>query len=286
MERYRIENVKDIKKKLLAVIPCICFLVIGSFSHIPFLIFLLCLPVLFFIGGAYQSFIKMSSHLKRQFKIKIMPELLKFLFADFEYIANQRIAKSVIEKSMIFSKHIAIAEGEDFMRFKLGETTIMFCETTAYSNSEKIIFQGIFISASFNKNFSSKTFVLPVTFSTYFQSIKRRLLDNFQMVKLEDVEFDKEFIVFSTDQIGARYVLTTSLMNRLLDYKRKIKKKISFSFVDNRLYCAIPNYLNLFEPALFEPFDFDLIKKSYNPLKIYTDIVEDLNLNLRIWTKQ
>jgi hypothetical protein len=91
--------------------------------------------------------------------------------------------------------------------------------------------------------------------------------------------------VISSDQIEARYILTTSLMQRLIDYKLKTKKGIKFSFVDNKLYCAIPNYIDLFEPALLEPFHFDFLKFTYQPIKLYTDLVEDLNLNLRIWKR-
>jgi hypothetical protein len=171
------------------------------------------------------------------------------------------------------------------MRFRLGETTIMFCETRVMSNSVNVIFNGIFISASFNKRFNSETLVVPAGFTYFLKKIRQQILANLHIVKLEDIEFSKTFTVTSNDQVEARYILTPALMQRILDYTRKIKKTASFSFVDNHLYCAIPSYKNFFEPALFEPFDLDLIKRNYEPLKLYTDIVNDLNLNLRIWSK-
>ena len=216
-----------------------------------------------------------------------MPELLRYLFDDVEYIPRQRIAKSVLEKSMLLPDRMMIVEGEDFMRFKIGDTRIMFCETTVLSSrGEDVLFNGVFISASFNKYFTAKTFVCPEKSKSFFRNLKRRILDNLCPVKLEDVEFNKEFFVLSSDQVEARYILTPSLMLRIMNYRRKIKKGISFSFVDDRLYCAIPNYINLFEPALFEHFDFEFIKRNYLPLKLYTDLVEDLNLNNQIWSKQ
>lgn len=286
MEKYRIEMVQKIKNNLFFAIICSLLIVLGAMSKQPILIFILSIPAFCFLGFAYQTFSKMLSLLTNQFKNQILPELLSFLFDDIEYIAGQRIAKSVLEKSMLFPNQIAIATGEDFMQFKLGETMIMFCETTVLSNRKRVVFNGIFISASFNKNFISKTFVLPSKLSTFYHRIKKQLLYDFQRVKLEDMEFSKEFIVLSADQVEARYILSPSLMQRILDYKRKTKKGISFSFVDNHLYCAIPNYIDLFETTLFEPFDLPFIKKNYNPLKLYTDLVEDLNLNLRIWSKQ
>ncbi|QQS50296.1 MAG: DUF3137 domain-containing protein [Bacteroidota bacterium] len=286
LEQYRIEKVQKMKKYMYAAIFSSLLIVLGIVSKQPILILFFCLPPAIFLGFSIQTFLEMARFLTKHFKNQILSELLSFLFEEYEYIANQRIAKSVLEKSMLFPKYIAIAKGEDLMCFKLGNTLIMFCETTALSNGEKEIFKGIFISASFNKNFKSKTFVLSANLSSLYNRLNKQLIHNFKRIKLEDIEFSKEFLVLSSDQVEARYILTPSLMKRLLDYKRKTRKKLSFSFVDNRLYCAIPNFTNLFEPALFEPFDLDFIKKNYNPIMLYTGLVEDLNLNLRIWSKQ
>ena len=38
------------------------------------------------------------------------------------------------------------------------------------------------------------------------------------VVKLEDPEFEKEFVVYAHDQVEARYVLSPSLMRRLLEF--------------------------------------------------------------------
>ena len=286
LELFRIENVDKINNYIYWAITCTIIIVIVIFFKSPILILISCFPVFVFLGLAYKTLNEMSNHLTKQFKYKILPELLSFLFDEYEYIANQKIVKSVLEKSMIFPNYFVSAQGEDFMRFKIGESLIMFCEINVMLNNQDAIFQGIFISASFNKYFTSKTFVLSEKATSNLRIIKRQLLSNFNRVKLEDIEFNKYFFVLGSDQVEARYILTPSLMERILKYKNKAKKRISLSFVDNRLYCAIPNYTNLFEPALFEPFDFEFVKKNYTPLKLYTDIVDDLNLNTRIWSKQ
>lgn len=286
LEEFRARRRKVLQNLLYAALACVSLIVLGCFTLEPFIVLNLSFPSILMLSLAYYTYKSMSSRLKKEFKSKILPELLSFLFDQYEYKAKQRIANSVLEKSMLFPYFIYNIEGEDFMRFKIGETNIMFCETTIYTHKEKIKFLGVFIVASFNKSFTSKTFVLSREASSFLQNIKRQFFDNLQKVKLEDIEFDREFTVFSSDQVEARYVLTTSMMQRILDYKRKTKERISFSFVDDRLYCAIPEFINLFEPAIFEPFDFDFIKKTYSPLKLYTGLVDDLHLNLRIWSKQ
>jgi hypothetical protein len=241
------------------------------------------------VGFAYETLEKMKIVLQRHFKSEVLPRLLEYLFHQFDYIPNQRIAKSVLTESQLISDEITMVEGEDFMRFKHGETGIMFCETTVFrkDKSDGPIFQGVFLVAAFNKYFQHQTVVLPKSkVSLLNKIIDYESIAGFYKIKLEDVDFNREFAVYSTNQVEARYVLSTSLMSRILTYKQKVNRKISLSFVNNKMFCAIPNYVNLFEPAIFESFfEFKYFRKSYEALKLYNEIVDDLNLNLRIWTK-
>jgi len=60
-----------------------------------------------------------------------------------------------------------------------------------------------------------------------------------ELIKLEDPEFEKEFCVYGINQIESRYIFSTSLMHRILEFKRKWNTKIYLSFVDSKLYIAI-----------------------------------------------
>lgn len=67
-------------------------------------------------------------------------------------------------------------------------------------------------------------------------------------VKLEDVVFSKNWGILATDQIEARYLLTTAFMDRMLEVKKRFKgKSIEFSFFDNKLLIAIHTYKDMFE---------------------------------------
>lgn len=285
LEKFRVEKVRKIKRHLILSAPFLLAVFIGIvLGSIP-LIVLSFIIFLVFFSFALHHLVETATYLKKHFKYKVMFEIMNFLFDDYEYIPNQRISKSVLTKSMLFPINIAETDGEDFMRFRMGETRIMFCEMFTYFSNNKLNFEGLFLSASFNKNFTSKTFVISRRRKNSLLSIPRYYLNEIKDVRLEDILFNKEFLTLSTDQVEARYILTPSLMQRILDYKKKTGKKISLSFVENRLYCTIPKYSNHFEPAIFRPFDFEFIKNTCEPLKLYTDLVEDLNLNLRIWTK-
>jgi hypothetical protein len=53
------------------------------------------------------------------------------------------------------------------------------------------------------------------------------------------------------------------------------------------MYVAIPYSKGLFEPKLFgDIVNFSNIEEYYNDLKLVLNLVEDLNLNTRIWLKE
>ncbi|NJO69374.1 MAG: DUF3137 domain-containing protein [Bacteroidetes bacterium] len=198
-----------------------------------------------------------------KYKPKILPKILSYLFDDFNYLPQQRIARSVIQNSRIMQFPISKIEGEDYMWFRLGETAIHFSEVQLLGDASQHGFNGIFISATFNKSFTSETVVLPNNFRLRTKKKLAQHFNDFKIVKLEDKDFNREFIVLSTDQIESRYILSTSMMARMLDYKNKTGKPVSFSFTGNLLHCAVPNALNLFEPPLFESFyNFQLFQKK------------------------
>ena len=73
-------------------------------------------------------------------------------------------------------------------------------------------------------------------------------------------------------------------MSRLVEFKKKAGRKVYLSFVDGWLYVAIPYPYRLFEPRLFKSMmSFTPLKEYFQDLQLMTGIVEDLNLNRRIW---
>ena len=113
------------------------------------------------------------------------------------------------------------------------------------------------------------------------------MLKRDQLIKLEDPEFEKFFVVYGGDQIEARYILSTSLMKRITDFKKKTGEQIYLSFIRGRVYVAISRSENLFEPSVFKTLlAFSTIQKYFEDLELAIGIVDELNLNTRIWNKQ
>ena len=104
---------------------------------------------------------------------------------------------------------------------------------------------------------------------------------------MENIEFEKEFVVYASDQVEARYVLSTKLLQRILDFKNKTGNKIYVSFIDSNVFIAISLNKNLFEVSYFKSLLNRGVIDSFNSyLELCVGIVGDLDLNTRIWTKK
>jgi hypothetical protein len=145
----------------------------------------------------------------------------------------------------------------------------------------KILFRGLFFTAKFAKNFPNRTFVIP-------NDLQNRIpLVNYwrgELVKLEDSEFEKLFQVYGDDQVESRYILSTNLMQRLIDFNYNAKRKVYISFIEGYIYIAIKYDRNLFEPKLWQTMlSFKPLKEYFEDLQLAIGIVQDFNLDRQIW---
>ncbi|RUR80158.1 hypothetical protein PCC6912_30180 [Chlorogloeopsis fritschii PCC 6912] len=161
----------------------------------------------------------------------------------------------------------------DYQRFQ-----VEILRNEAYNTH---VFKGLFFTAKFNKFAKAVTIIKPKFFKANIHSF---LDEKKQLVKLEDPEFTKYFTVYSEDQVEARYVLSTNLMAKLVEFRKKARRNIYVSFVDDIIYIAIEYPEGIFEPNLFRSMlSFAPLREYFETIQLMFKIVEDLNLNRRIW---
>jgi hypothetical protein len=233
------------------------------------------------------------------FKSAVIGRIVRFVSSELKYKPDGFISTEEFEESGLFQTQCNQGhQGDDLVWGEVGDVRIRFSEVLAVApkfwgkiRAPRPSFKGLFFIGEFNKSIAGRIFVLPdiseKTFGRLGRKVQEQNVLRGQLVKLEDPEFEKEFVVYGTDQIEPRYVLSTSLMRRILDFQKKCKHKIMLSFVDSKVYVAIPFKRNLFEPRFFKTLlDFESIAEYFEDLQLAIGIVEDLNLNTRIWSKQ
>jgi hypothetical protein len=260
------------------------------------------LPIFLMVWTFGCNFIK-KGYVK-SFKGNIIAKIVKFIDPALEYAHDKGISREMFSRSRIFLQTVDLFSSEDYVSGTIDKTKIEFSEVHAQDRQEThdsdghhqtryvTIFRGVFFAADFNKRFSGRTLVLPDTAQKLFGNLIGSALQskNFMrppLVKLEDPEFEKLFVVYGDDQVEARYILSTSLMSRITEFKKKSGRDIFLSFVDDKVIVALPYKKDLFEPHLFRSImDYPAVEEYFRDLQFVLSLVGDLNLNTRIWSKE
>ena len=295
------KSILDLIKKhiLISLVPLGIFGYISVLYETPIPIGIVAVAC---IGYAFYKINPLWSSYYSAFKQQVIKQIIHFIDDTLTYSPTDCISRGRFEECGIFRTHIDRYSGDDLVTGKIDSTDMKFSEVHAEYKTQTTdskgrtqthwhtIFKGLLFSADFNKHFSVSTYVLTDTAEKLFGSFGtkfQKFSGHGDLVKLEDPEFEKSFVVYSSDQTEARYILSSSLMKRILDYKIKSKKNIQLSFISSRLFVAVPYGKDLFEPKLFgEITDFESVEEYYNDLKLVLELIEDLNLNMRIWTKE
>lgn len=263
---------------------------------------------------AWRERIRRVVTFRDEFKKTVMEPLVRFLWPELSYTPDKMIVPGALFLgSEIFPHAYYYPRGywaEDFVSGRIGETVFEFFEIDGgdfylsgdvrYTEHlypgvipvaeippqppEEISFQGLFFVADFHKSFKGSTLI-----RTEDRGVRSRWVraTGRELVRLEDPEFEKHFAVYSTDQITARYILSPGLMKRISDYRSRTKRDIRISFRYNRIFIAMDLGKNAFEVNVNRSlYDFENVLEYYRDLQLTLDIVEDLNLNTRIWQKE
>jgi hypothetical protein len=279
---------------ILLIMACsIPVLLFKSNIELPVIIVLIIIPA----GIGFSASVWITRGYRKEFKSHVIEKIIKFINPGLGYNYKNFIPQSTFELSQIFKTKPNIYKGDDYVCGRIGDTKIEFSELNALHESGSgknktvvTVFKGLFFMADFNKNFTSQTLVLPdvaeKTFGFIGQKLQAMNFSRGQLVKLDNPEFEKKFVVYSNNQIDARYILSLSLMERIVDFKKKTGKDISLSFIGSMIFVTIPYSQNLFEPRIFRTLlDFEVVREYFSNLQLAIGIVEDLNLNTRIWSK-
>lgn len=272
-----------------------------SKANVPIIIVVIVviISLFYFFGTIHSNRRKFVT----RYKNEIISSIVNFIDESLLYEAENHVAQRDFNASRLFYPKSDRYSGDDCVSGKIDKTEIAFSEIhaqykTVVSDDEDgkserwvSLFDGMFFKADFNKHFKGEYFILPDRAEKLFgragklfHSSKNRLGE---LIRLEDPEFEKEFVVYGTDQVEARYILSTSLMRRLLDFKQRTGKKMKISFVKSSLYIAIPYRKPLFEPRYYSSIlSEDKTTEYFLDLEMAIAIVTELNLNTRIWSKQ
>jgi len=150
--------------------------------------------------------------------------------------------------------------------------------TNKTADNIQYTFRGMFCWLVYPKKLLGHTVVLT---NNQKLKIERGLSSKFseeQKVLLEDPRFTDQFIVYSTDQVEARYVLSTALMERITSLKEQFNQPILLSFHNQQMYLAVENSNGLFSFPSGKLDDIKIIEAMANDIETALHISESLKM--------
>ncbi|WP_076413287.1 DUF3137 domain-containing protein [Shewanella sp. UCD-KL12] len=283
-ENRRVSSLKTLRQRIY-----FSFII---FAIIAFVIYLfdtrerLGIPWFLYLIPALPLFWWSSRPVKRyqsDVKARVFPKIFSYFGSDFIFSSSHSMSLPELKRSKLLP-YYDNARFEDYVQgtHKGVEIAINELELTKKVKRDKrtenvTTFKGVMVQLSSHKKFSGHTVVVRsrgglVNFlSDSFKRLSR--------VKLEDPIFEKQFDVFSSDQVEARYLLTVSFMERLQELASCFTGKIQCAFYEDKLLIMLASRENRFElgsifnGATFE-YEFSQINREMQQLFAMIEVLK------------
>ena len=221
----------------ILVIIMLCCLAIykGLWVYLP----LIMISVLFiFLASTFPNMIDSSiASVGEKVKEKIMPMLGFKWIRISTYLNgtnNEEIRKKRMEYRIIFNRIIQKAfflvphQDEVITGRYNGQSFVLldfYTESKGrFNNIPDATYYKVLLCTKINKSFKNDIFINK---SKNF-NLRNKLYE--KAIKLEDLEFSKEYDVYCNNQVEVRYILTSAFMERLLSYKLRTKRNLEMCF--------------------------------------------------------
>lgn len=291
-ERLAVNKKVQPLKNMMGIFALLCLVTFFNnaiiFSDYISIISFLGLFICTGISGGYTR--KWNIEIKRKITSKLLP-----LFGNYHFSQNKNlITLDEIKVSGLFKRADKKVDDDVIIGYYNG-CNIVINECNICNSKEKYgdYFKGIIVKASMKKNFKGLTVLgSPYTLAP---------VSGTEIVELESIEFMKNRKIYSTDQIEARYILTTSFMEKLdriaVIFNAKVLKgknnnanlekglnnmnlRTSAIFYKGYAYLFVPSISNLFELKLNKTlYDENTYSVIFEQLSAIQDIIDYLNID-------
>ncbi|HXC05768.1 MAG TPA: DUF3137 domain-containing protein [Bacteroidia bacterium] len=228
-----------------------------------------------------------------RFGKEIMAPIVHFHDPALQFEEEDGIMLNAVEISRIFGDSFQEFSSENLVKGKVGNTWVQFSNVTLLHNTwgMKSSFCGEFLIAEFSKKFSGEYYVISNDTKAKLSSGIHKFLQQGNrirpsVIKVDNPEFEKEFTVFGSDTVEALYILSPSLMQRMLGFKKKIQAEVHFSFTRSRIFAALESSGKPTDAASSEDGYKKYLLDWNQNLEFALDLAKDLNLDTKIWSKQ
>ena len=234
-------------------------------------------------AAAAGSWFWIKKSFEKKIKRQVMPILMKAI-PNFSWEEKPPVTKEDMNEAKIFPLIPKCkVSSDDCFKGKYRDVHINITECD-FQYGKKNVFQGAVIKIDMNKNFEGTTVIRPKK-GIEFRHVKDLTKARLEKIELEDVEFNKTYDVYSTDQIESRYLLTTSFIERFKNITMAFSSQVSFcAFHGKHVYIAPYCKKDLFSVgSLIKPVaDSKQFMTLFNELITILELVDHFKLDKKL----
>lgn len=242
-------------------------------------------PIFFIFFGIIALIIVLlhPSKFKKIYKEKIITTLVNEYDHNLSFSSDSSIPRSLyndaeFERYDLYSSNDYISgKINGTIPIELGDVLTEDESTDSDGNTTyTIIFRGLFAAVTFNQSINT---TIKIRTNSKIAGI---LHSNKEKMQMDSQEFENLFDIYSQDKVTAMRILTSDILDYMIQFKKENKVKFELTLKQNNLYIRIP-CKDMFEGSLMKnSLDEKTLKTYYNYLdfmcnlaqKFYTIIVE------------
>ena len=191
-------------------------------------------------------------------KVHITPYLSEILFEklntqieNLEFAHNKGLPEKFFRDSGFVKKYVSYSSC-NFATGKVKDYDFIFSEavvrnttSTSVKNETVVIYKGIFGITDAKSESNVDMVIAPDVKNKFLNNLsedmKKVIGANKNVVRLENMEFERHFEVYSNDQVEARKIITLKFMENLLELKKRLNKNVTVIYKENRIYFFVEN---------------------------------------------
>ena len=204
-------------------------------------------------------------------------------YENFKYNKDDYIQETDFNKSELYRKEVYKYSGSDLLYLDHKDMTLSMSFVNAVSNTSNQntssqIYKGLFVVADFHTHFRGKSIILEQLV------YEINSINDFELIHIKDTEFEKEFTVYSTDEVSSKKLISPFMIEQIKELKQKIKSAIRLSLIEGKLYISIQNSRDFFQLDYSQPLNrYPSIQSDITIIESIMDIIANLKQNERLW---
>ncbi len=232
----------------------------------------------FFLGGGMLVVVASNNYKKLsvRFKNAYLPEIIEKIYPGSQYFPENGFLKEDVYATKLLHKSDRYYS-EDYLSgtyknisFESADCKLQNVYHNGKTTTLVTVFLGRVYRFEFPRNFATELVLIQPGIA------QKWLYGEYNRIDTESVDFNKDYLVFARDEIGAYKILLPQFMEKLMALDEKYHDKISLSFMKSTLNVAVNNNIDTMDLKMFKPIDEDFFHQFELELRDVASIIDIL----------